>query len=130
MASNPFAYGMCSITMGAAGNFFANNMVSSMPMSSAVPPNNYGPSQFGTSHLLLSNPTLGSAFAQTGAQVACNPMITGGFIPQPFGPYGSTTATGLNHINQTSNRIGNPSVLGGQVFGNNLYYGSSPQPQF
>ena len=129
-ASNPFAYGMPSITMGAVSNFFANNMVPSMPMSSAVPLNNYGPSQFGTSHLPLSNPTLGSAFAQTRAQVASNPMISGGFIPQPFGPYGSTTATRLNYINQTSSPIGNPSVLGGQVFVNNLYYGSSPQPQF
>ena len=61
--SNPFAYGMPSITMGEAGNFFVNNMVPSMPMSFAIPPNNYSPSQFGTSHLPLSNPTLGSAFA-------------------------------------------------------------------
>ena len=101
-----------------------------MPMSSTVPLNNCGPSQFGTSHLPLSNPTLGSAFAQTGAQLASNPMISGGFIPQPFGPYGSTAATGLNYINQTSSPIGNLFVLGGQVFGNNTYYGSSPQPQF
>ena len=86
--SNLFAYGMRSITIGATDNFFANKMVPSMPMSSAVPLNNYGPSQFGTSHLRLSNPTLGSAFAQTGAQVASNPMISGGFIPQPFSPYG------------------------------------------
>ena len=128
MTSHPFAYGMLSITMGAVGNFFANNMVPSMPMSSTVPPNNYGPSQFGTSHLLLSNQTLGSAFAQTGAQVASNPMISGGFIPQPFGPYGSTATTGLNYVHQTSSPIGNPSVLGGQVFGKNPYYGSSLQP--
>ena len=65
--SNPFAYGMPSITAGVAGSFFANNMVPSMPMSSGVSPNNFGPSQFGTSHISLSNPTLGSAFAQTGA---------------------------------------------------------------
>jgi hypothetical protein len=94
--SNPFAHGIPSITMGTVGNFFANNMVLSMPMSSGVPPNNYSASQFRTSHLPLSNPTLGSSFAQTGAQVASNPMISGGFIPQPFGPYGSTTATRLN----------------------------------
>ena len=30
---NPFAYGMPSITMGVVSNFFANNMVPSMPMS-------------------------------------------------------------------------------------------------
>ena len=72
---------MPSITMGEAKNFFANNMVPSMPMSSGVPPNNFSPSQFGTAHILLSNPTLGSALAQTGAQVASNPMLGGGFIP-------------------------------------------------
>ena len=122
IASNPFAYGMPSITAGAAGNFFANNMVPSMPMSSGVPPNNFNPSQFGTSHIPLSNPTLRSAFAQTGAQVVSNPMLGGGFVQQYFSPYGSVVATRLNY--------GNPSVLGGQVFGNNPYYGSSLQSQF
>ena len=130
MASNPFAYGMPSITTGATDNFFANNMVPSMPMSSGVPLNNFGPSQFRTSHIPLSNPTLGSVFAQTRAQVASNTMLGGGFVPQYFGPYGSAATTGLNYIHQTSNPIGNPSVLGGQVFGHNPYYGSSPQSQF
>ena len=112
--------------MGSAGNFFANNMVPSMPMSLGVPPSNFRPSQFGNAHIPLSNPTLGSAFAQTVAQVASNPMLGGGFVPQSFDPYESATATGLNYIHQTSSPIGNPSVLGGQVFGNNPYYGSSP----
>jgi hypothetical protein len=128
--SNPFAYGMPSITIGAADNFFANNMVPSMPMSLGVPHNNFGPSQFGTAHIPLSNPTLGSAFAQTRAQVASNPMLGGGFIPQSYGQYGSVAATGLNYIHQTSSSVGNPSILGGQMFGNNQYYGSNPQPQF
>ena len=128
--SNPFAYGMPSITMGAISNFFTNNMVPSMPMSSGVPPNNFGPSQFKTSHLPLSNPTLGSAFAQTGAQVASNPMLGGGFNPQSYGHYGSVAATGLNYIPQIGSPVGNLSVLGGQMFGNNPYYGSNPQLQF
>ena len=126
MTSNPFAYGMPSMTMGAANNFFANNMVPSMPMSSGVPLNNFGPSQFETSHIPLSNPTLGSAFVQTGAQVVSNPMLGGGFVPQSFGPYGSAAATGLNYIHQTGSPVGNPSVLAGQMFGNNPYYGSNP----
>ena len=126
MTLNPFAYGIPSITMGVAGNFFANNMVPSMPMSSDVPPNNYGPSQFETSHLPLSNPTLGSAFAQTGVQVASNLMLGGGFIPQSFGHYGSVAATRLNYIHQTGSLVGNPSILGGQMFGNNPYYSSNP----
>ena len=111
--SNPFAYGMPFITMGAAGNFFANNMVPSMPMSSRVPLNNFSHSQFETAHIPLSNPTLGSAFAQTRAQVASNPMLGGGFIPQSFSHSGSVAATGLNYIHQTGSLVGNPSVLGG-----------------
>ena len=123
-------YGMPCMTMGATDNFFANNMVPSMPMSSGVPPNNFGPSQFRSSHIPLSNPTLGSAFAKIGAQVVSNPMLGGGFVPQSFGPYRSAAATRLNYIHQTSSPIGNPSVLGGQVFGNNPYYDSSSQSQF
>ena len=79
--SNPFLYGMPSITMGSANNFFANNMVPSMPMSSGIPLGNFKPSQFEHAYIPLSNPTLGSAFAQTGAQVESNPMLGGGFIP-------------------------------------------------
>ena len=128
--SNLFSYGMPFVTMGSADNFFANNMVPSMPMSLGIPPGNFEPSQFGNAHISLSNPTLGSAFAQTGAQVGSNPMSGGGFIPQSYAQYGSTTAIGNNFIPQTDNSFGNPSVLGGQVFGNNPYYSSNPQPQF
>ena len=124
--SNPFAYGMPSVTMGAASNFFANNMVPSMPMSSGVPLNNFGPSQFRDAHILLSNPTLGSAFAQTGAQVESNPMLGGGFIPQSYAHYRSVVATGVNYIPPTGNPFGNPSVLGGKMFGKNPYYSSNP----
>ena len=116
--------------MGEADNFFANNMVPFMPMSSGVPPNNFGPSQFGNAHILLSNPTLGSAFAQTGAQVESNPMLGGGFIPQSYTHYGNVVATGINYIPQTGSPFGNLSILGGQMFGNNPYYGSNLQPQF
>ena len=112
-ASNPFAYGMPSVTMGVAGNFFTNNMVPSMPMSLGVPPNNFGPSQFGNAHIPLANPTLGSAFAQTGAQVESNPMLGGGFIPQSYAHYGNAAATGINYITQTSSPFGNPSIMGG-----------------
>ena len=126
--SNPFAYGMPSVTMGATDNFFANNMVPSMPMSSQVPPNNFGPSQFGSAHIPLSNLTLGSDFAQTGAQVESNPMLGGEFIPQSYTHYGSVDATGINYIPQTSSLFGNPSVLGEKMFGNNPYYGSNLQP--
>ena len=111
--SNPFSYGMPSFTMGVVDNFFANNMVPSMPMSSGVPPSNFGPSQFGNAHIPLSNPTLGSAFAQTGAQVESNPMLGVGFIPQSYAQYGSTTAIGNNFILQTGSLFGNPSILGG-----------------
>ena len=121
---------MPSVTMGAASNFFANNMVPSMPMSSGVPPSNFGPSQFGNAHILLSNPTLGSAFSQTGAQVESNPMLGGGFIPQSYAHYGSVAATGINYIPQNGSPVGNLSILGGQMFGNNPYYDSNPQPQF
>ena len=57
-------------------------------------------------------------------------MSGGGFIPQSYAQYGSTTAIGNNFIPQTCSLFGNPSILGGQVFGNNLYYSSNPQPQF
>ena len=97
---NPFSYGMPFVTMGSTDNFFANNMVPSMPMSSGVPPSNFGPSQFGSAHIPLSNPTLGSAFAQTGAQVESNPMLGGGFIPQSYAHYGNVAATGINYIPQ------------------------------
>ena len=125
--SNLFVYGMPSITMGAVDNFFANNMVPSMPMSSRVPPNNFGPSQFKNAHIPLSNPTLGSAFAETRAQVVSNPMLGGGFIPQSYNQYESVVATRINYIPQTGNPVGNPSVLGGQMFGNNPYYYSNLQ---
>ena len=124
--SNPFAYGMPSITMGEVGNFFANNMVPFMPMSLGFPPNNFGPSQFGNAHIPLSNPTLGSAFAQIGAQVVSNPMLGGVFISQSYNHYGSAAATGINYIPQTSIPVGNPSILGGKMFGNNPYYDSNP----
>ena len=75
--SDPFLYGMPFVTMGSTGNFFANNMVPSMPMSLGVPPSNFEPSQFGNAHIPLSNPTLGIVFAQTGAQVGSNPMLGG-----------------------------------------------------
>jgi hypothetical protein len=114
ITSNPFAYGMPSVTMGVAGNFFTNNMVPSMPTSSRVPPNNFKPSQFGNAHIPLSNPTLGSAFAQTGAQVESNPMLGGGFIPQSYTHYGNVVSTGINYIPQTGSSFGNPSILGGR----------------
>ena len=78
---NPFSYGMPSITMGSAGNFFTNNMVPSMPISSGIPPGNFRPSQFRNAHIPLSNPTLGGAFSQTEAQIGSNPTLGGGFIP-------------------------------------------------
>lgn len=114
--SNSFAYGMPSVTMGSADNFFANNMVPSMPMSSGVPPNNFEPSQFRNAHIPLSNPTLGSAFTQTGAQVESNPMLGGGFIPQSYAHHEKASATGINYIPQTGSPFGNLSVLGGQMF--------------
>ena len=120
--SNSFVYGMPSVTMGAADNFFTNNMVPSMPKSSGVPPSSFRPSQFRNAHILLSNPTLGSAFAQTRAQVESNPMLGGGFIPQSYAHYGNATATRINYIPQTGSPFGNPSILGGQMFGNNPYY--------
>ena len=81
-------------------------------------------------HIPLSNPTLWSAFAETGAQVVSNPMLGGGFIPQSYGHYESVAATGINYIPQTGSLVGKPSVLGGQMFGNNPYYNSNLQPQF
>ena len=128
--SNLFSYGMLYITMGSTGNFFANNMVPSMPMSSRIPLGNFKPSQFENAHIPLSNPTLGGAFAQTGAQVGSNPMLGGGFIPQSYAQYGSTTAVGNNFISQIGSLFGNPSIPGGKMFGNDLYYSSNPQAQF
>jgi hypothetical protein len=128
--SNPFSYGMPFVTMGSAGNFFANNMVSSMPMSSGIPLGNFGPSQFENTHIPLSNPTLGGAFAQTRAQVGSNPMSGGGFSPQSYAQYGSTAVVGNNFILQTGSSFGNPSIQGGQMFDNNSYYSSNPQTQF
>ena len=99
--------------MGVASNFFANNMVPSMPMSLGVPLNNFRASQFRNAHIPLSNPTLGSSFAQTGAQIESNPMLGGGFIPQSYAHYGNVAATGINYIPQTGIPFGNPSILGG-----------------
>ena len=124
--SNLDLYGMPSVAMGVTDNFFPNNMVPSMSMSSGVPPNNFGPSQFGNAHILLSNPTFGSAFVQTGAQVESNPMLGGGFIPQSYAHYGNAAATGINYIPQTGSPFGNPSIMGGKMFGNNPYYSSNP----
>ena len=115
--SNLFLYGMPSITMGSVGNFFANNMVPSMPMSSGVPPSNFVPSQFGNAHIPLSNPTLGSSFAQTRAQVESNPMLGGGFIRQSYAHYRNAAATRINFIPQIGSPFGNPSILGGKMFG-------------
>lgn len=61
--STPFSYGMPPVTIGSTCNFFANNMVPSMPMSSRKPSNNFRPFQFGNADIPLSNPTLGGAFA-------------------------------------------------------------------
>lgn len=121
---------MPPVTIGLTSNFFANNMVPSMPMSSGIPSSNFGPSQFGSAQIPLSNPTLGGAFAQTRAQVGSNPMSGGGFIPQSYTQYGSTATVGTNFIPQTDSPFGNPSVLGGKMFGNNPYYSSNPQTQF
>ena len=57
-------------------------------------------------------------------------MSGGGFIPQSYTQYESTTTVSNNFISQTGSPFGNPSVLGGQMFGNNPYYSSNPQPQF
>ena len=116
--------------MVSAGNFFANNMVSLMPMSSRISSGNFGPSHFENAHILLSNPTLGGAFAQTRAQVGSNPMSGGGFIPQPYAQSESTTRFSTNFIPQTGNPFGNPFVSGGKMFGRNPYYSSSQQMQF
>ena len=128
--SNPFSYGMPPVTIGLTGNFFANNMVSSMPMSSGIPSCNFRPSQFKNVHIPLSNPTMGGAFVQTGAQVGSNPMLDGGFIPQSYAQYGITIAVGTNFIPQTDSLFGNLSVPGGQMFDSNPYYNSNLQMHF
>ena len=43
---NPFSYGMPLVTIGSSGNFFAKNMVPSMPMSSRNTSNNFEPFKF------------------------------------------------------------------------------------
>ena len=128
--SNPFSYGMPPVTIGSMGNFFANNMVSSMPMSSGNPSSNFRPFQFGNAHISLSNPTLGGAFAQTGAQVGSIPMSRGGFILQPFAQFGSIAGVDTNFIPQIDSSFLNPSVSGGKMFGSNPYYSSNQQMQF
>ena len=57
-------------------------------------------------------------------------MSGGGFIPQSYTQCRSTTAIGNNFILQIGSPLGNPSVPGGKMFGNNPYYSSNPQPQF
>ena len=121
---------MPSVTIGSLGNVFANNIIPSMPVSFENTSNNFGPFQFGNAHIPLSNPTLGGAFAQIGAQVGSNPMSGGGFIPQYYAQYRSTAAVGTNFIPQTNNFFGDPSVPGGQMFSSNPYYSSNPQTQF
>ena len=124
--SNPFSYGMPLVTMGSSGNFFAN-MVPSLPMSSRNTSNNFGPFLFGNTHILLSNPSLGGAFAaQLEAQVENIPMSRGGFIPQPYTQYRSNVGIGPSFIPQSSNPFRNSSPLtGGKMFGRNPYYSSS-----
>lgn len=119
---NPFSYGMPSITMGSSSNFFSNNMVPSIPMSSGNTSNNFGPFQFGNAHIPLSNPSLGSAFAaQSEAPVGIIPISGGGFIPQPYTQFGSNARIGPSFIPQSNNPFGNSSPLsGGQMFGSNL----------
>ena len=92
------------VTIGSSGNFFANNMVPSMPMSSRNTSNNFGPFQFGNTHIPLSNPTLRGAFAaQVGSEVGSIPMFVGGFIPQPYVQYGSNAGIDPGFILQSSN---------------------------
>ena len=128
-ASNPFSYGMPPITIGSSDNFFANNMVPSMPMSAGNTSNNFGPFQFRNAYILLSNPTLVDAFAtQTGSQVGSLPMSGGGFIWQPYTQYRRNAGIGPYFIPQSSNPFENSSPLsGGKMFGSNPYY-SSGQP--
>ena len=122
---------MPPITIGSSSNFFANNMVPLMPMSSGNPSNNFRPFQFRNAHILLSNPTLGGAFAQTGAQVGSIPMFGGGFIFQPYTQYGRSVEIGPGFIPQSSNPFGNPSpISGGKMFGTSPYYSSSQPTQF
>ena len=121
---------MPPITIGLADNFFANNMVLLMPMSSRNPSSNFRPFQFRNAHFPLSNPTLGGAFEQTRAQVGSIPMFGGGFIPQPYAQYGSTTGVGTSFTPQSGSPFGNPFVPGGQMFRRNPYYSSSQQMQF
>lgn len=128
--SNPFSYGMPPVTIGSSSNFFANNMVLSMPMSSRNTSSNFGPFQFRNAHIPLSNPTLGGVFAQTGAQYGSIPMSGGGFIPQPYAQYGSTVGIRPGFIPQSNSLFGNPFVSIGQMFGSNPYYSSSQQMQF
>lgn len=130
-ASNPFSYGIPPVTIGSLGNFFANNMVPSMPMSSGNTSNNFRPFQFRNAHIPLSNPTLGGAFAaQAGSQVGSIPMSGGGFIPQPYAQYGSSVGIGPGFIPQSINPFGNPSLVSGEkMFGCNPYYSSSQPTQ-
>ena len=123
---------MPPITIGSSGNFFANNMVLLIPMSSRNPSNNFGPFQFGNTHIPLSNPTLGGAFtAQVGSQVGSIPMSRGGFIPQPYAQYERSAGIGPGFIPQSSNLFGNPYPISArQMFGSNPYYSSSQPTQF
>lgn len=123
---------MPPITIGSSGNFFANNMVPSMPMSSGNTSNNFGPFQFGNTHIPLSNPILGGAFvAQIGSQVGSIPMSRGGFIPQPYAHYRSNAGIGPGFIPQSTNLFRNSSPLSrGQMFGINSYYSTSQPMQF
>ena len=123
-ASNLFSYEMPHVTIGLAGNFFSNNMLSGNPSS------NFRPFQFGNVHITLSNTTLGGTFAQIRAQVGSIPTSGGGFIPHPYAQFKSTAAVDTNFIPQTKSLFGNPSVLGGKMFGRNPYYSSSQQIQF
>lgn len=124
--SNPFSYGMPSVTIGSLGYFFANNMVPSMPMSSGNTSNNFGPFQFRNSHILLSNPTLGGAFvAQPKSQIRSIPCLEVDSFHNHT-QYRSNVGIGPGFIPQSSNLFGNSSPLsGGQMFGSNLYYSSS-----
>ena len=97
--SHPFSYGMPTVTVGSLGNFFANNMVPSMPMPYGNASCNFGPFQFGNVHIPLSNPSLGGSFiAQSGAQVRSILMPRSGFIPQPYTQFGSNVGIGLGFI--------------------------------
>ena len=124
---------MPNFATGSSESIFANSMVPSMPMSTRVASNTFGPFQFKNSHIPLSNPSLGGAFgAQYGAQGGSVPLMGSGFFPPPYTQFGNNTSMGMGFVTSSSNPFGNslPQSGGYSMFGSNPYYSSNQQPQF